>query len=380
MSRDRERGNDGEPLNTTTEPPHLATSDTDARSRGLPKSNQALFEPLGRDTQSQDQPEQKATLAPSESEAAATDSSTGLRTGAQNTNKRSIFQFTYTSENFLLELIYKHREDLFTRGNTIKTWELVLNAFNEHFRSSIIQTRTINNRFKALRSNLEKKLHNDAGSSLNENENLLVQLNEYLGKKKHGIKDTGDRARHAGQLLLPKYATMQKMHVPPQPTATSYKHKLEEEEASRKRPMYQIPMQMLPPGLVVPPAQPTAQLRPTAPPVPPPVAIPPGIAQPPPGIYEGRPMYRPEAVPEHYITRGATPYKVGGEGERLERDLLERILATQSESNAMIMELHKEVKEFRREVDYRLTSFINYMNYHNEGVDAKLDKMRKDQK
>ena len=102
--------------------------------------------------------------------------------------KRSNFQFTYDSDNHLLDSIYRHRYELFTRGNTTKTWGAVLDEFNARFDSKIIQTRTINNRFKTLRRNLEKKLIREQNPvselNLNENENLLVNLNEYLNKKK----------------------------------------------------------------------------------------------------------------------------------------------------------------------------------------------------
>ncbi|ODV78579.1 uncharacterized protein CANTADRAFT_22556 [Suhomyces tanzawaensis NRRL Y-17324] len=105
-----------------------------------------------------------------------------------STSKRNTFQFTYDSDNGLLELIFQHKHELFTRGNTIKTWETVLSEFNLRFDSNIVQTRTINNRFKVLRKNLEKKLLNDQSLmmeiGLNENENLLLGLNEYLNAKK----------------------------------------------------------------------------------------------------------------------------------------------------------------------------------------------------
>lgn len=66
-------------------------------------------------------------------------------------NKRSNFQFTYDSENYLLSLIQKYKEDIFTRGNRIKTWETVLSEFNDKYKAKIIQSRTINHRFQMLR-------------------------------------------------------------------------------------------------------------------------------------------------------------------------------------------------------------------------------------
>ncbi|KAI5952737.1 hypothetical protein KGF54_003604 [Candida jiufengensis] len=100
------------------------------------------------------------------------------------TNKRSNFQFTYDSENFLLSLIYKYKEDIFTRGNRIKTWEKVLNEFNLKFNSNIIQSRTINHRFQTLKSNLKNKLIHESHPihqiNLNENERLVLNILEYM--------------------------------------------------------------------------------------------------------------------------------------------------------------------------------------------------------
>ncbi|KAK6202322.1 uncharacterized protein RJT21DRAFT_1730 [Scheffersomyces amazonensis] len=108
-------------------------------------------------------------------------------TVSNSTSKRSNFQFTYDADNFLLDLIFRYKHEIFTRGNTIKTWELVLSEFNRRFHSNIIQSRTINNRFKALRKNLENKLINEpvplSELNLNENEKLLVSLNEFLNIK-----------------------------------------------------------------------------------------------------------------------------------------------------------------------------------------------------
>ncbi|KAK6461477.1 hypothetical protein DFJ63DRAFT_314113 [Scheffersomyces coipomensis] len=102
--------------------------------------------------------------------------------------KRSNFQFTYDADNFLLDLIFKYKDELFTRGNTIKTWELVLYEFNHQFKANIVQSRTINNRFKILRKNLENRLMNETALplqdlNLNENEKLLINLNQFLSNK-----------------------------------------------------------------------------------------------------------------------------------------------------------------------------------------------------
>ncbi|KAL6452798.1 hypothetical protein SBY92_000139 [Candida maltosa Xu316] len=99
-------------------------------------------------------------------------------------NKRSNFQFTYDSENHLLQLIHEYKEDIFTRGNIIKTWEKVLQQFNEHHNTNIVQSRTINHRFQILKKNLENRLKHENQPleqlSLNENEKLLVDIMDYL--------------------------------------------------------------------------------------------------------------------------------------------------------------------------------------------------------
>lgn len=110
-------------------------------------------------------------------------------TGSASFNKRSNFQFTYDSETHLLLLIHKYKEDIFTRGNIIKTWEKVLQEFNERCHSNIVQSRTINHRFQMLKKNLENRLKHDNQLLdqvvLNENEKLLVDILEYMYKNSH---------------------------------------------------------------------------------------------------------------------------------------------------------------------------------------------------
>ncbi|KAI5966966.1 uncharacterized protein KGF55_000375 [Candida pseudojiufengensis] len=100
------------------------------------------------------------------------------------TNKRSNFQFTYDSENFLLSLIDKYKQDIFTRGSRIRTWEKVLNEFNSKYNSNIIQSRTINHRFQTLKSNLKNKLMHERQSiseiNLNENEKLIMNILQFM--------------------------------------------------------------------------------------------------------------------------------------------------------------------------------------------------------
>lgn len=104
-------------------------------------------------------------------------------------NKRSNFQFTYDSETNLLLLIHKYKEDIFTRGNIIKTWEKVLQEFNEQYNANIIQSRTINHRFQILKKNLENRLKHENQPldqlSLNENEKLLIDIIDYMYKNNY---------------------------------------------------------------------------------------------------------------------------------------------------------------------------------------------------
>lgn len=125
---------------------------------------------------------------------------------ASKQNKRSNFQFTYNSENYLLSLIHKYKEDIFTRGNRIKTWETVLSAFNEKYNAKIIQSRTINHRFQMLRKNLENKLMHENQPvqqlNLNENEKLLIDIMDYMYKNNYTTTDpfalTSDNNTTAG--------------------------------------------------------------------------------------------------------------------------------------------------------------------------------------
>ena len=104
-------------------------------------------------------------------------------------NKRSNFQFTYDSETNLLLLIHRYREDIFTRGNIIKTWDKVLQEFNEQHNANIVQSRTINHRFQILKKNLENRLKHEnqplTQISLNENEKLLIDIIDYMYKNNY---------------------------------------------------------------------------------------------------------------------------------------------------------------------------------------------------
>ncbi|CAK9439057.1 uncharacterized protein LODBEIA_P32810 [Lodderomyces beijingensis] len=95
--------------------------------------------------------------------------------------RRSNFQFTYDSDHYLLHLIYQNCQEIFTRGNKIKTWEKVLTCFNNKFNANIVQSRTINQRFQTLRKNFENRLrHEGHPAHFNENEACLMKITDFM--------------------------------------------------------------------------------------------------------------------------------------------------------------------------------------------------------
>ncbi|CAH6719046.1 hypothetical protein CLIB1444_01S20230 [[Candida] jaroonii] len=99
--------------------------------------------------------------------------------------KKSKFVFTFDIDTVLLKLIVKYRQDIYSRGSTCKGWNLILDEFNSILNSSIVQSRTLNNRFKVLRKDLNLRISNDLVKSvgLNENEKILVFLNSFFSSK-----------------------------------------------------------------------------------------------------------------------------------------------------------------------------------------------------
>lgn len=99
--------------------------------------------------------------------------------------KKSKFVFTFDIDTVLLKLIVKYRQDIYSRGSTCKGWNLILDEFNSILNSSIVQSRTLNNRFKVLRKDLNLRISNDLvkPAGLNENEKLLVFLNSFFSSK-----------------------------------------------------------------------------------------------------------------------------------------------------------------------------------------------------
>ncbi|EGW31597.1 uncharacterized protein SPAPADRAFT_51591 [Spathaspora passalidarum NRRL Y-27907] len=115
-------------------------------------------------------------------------------TSSKSSSKKTNFQFTYDADNYLLDLIYRNREDIFTRGNKLRTWKHILTQFNSRFDSGIVQTRTISHRFQNLIANLEKKLIHVPSmlepGLLNENETILMEIVELMIKTNSGISFT----------------------------------------------------------------------------------------------------------------------------------------------------------------------------------------------
>ncbi|EGV61882.1 hypothetical protein PSN45_000574 [Yamadazyma tenuis] len=96
------------------------------------------------------------------------------------------FTFTYDVDTTLLQLIYKHRQEIYQRGSTCKGWSDILAEFNGVLNTSILQSRTLNNRFKALRKDINLRINSQVITKdrLNENERLLVYLNEFFSLKR----------------------------------------------------------------------------------------------------------------------------------------------------------------------------------------------------
>lgn len=236
--------------------------------------------------------------------------------------KRTIFLFTYDSDNYLLELILGNKEGLFTRGRSIKTWEVVLTEFNAKFHSSILQTRTINNRFKLLGVNLEKKLINEPNNTkelnLNENERLLMELNEYINTKNSTEEIVGGSMARPLQLepkrKIPKRSSKSEPQYV-QPTPESNFQNLKQQHQA-------IPLQFHH-------GQST------------------GIGQP--------PMYYHEGSTQNH--------------------LLEQLIDSQNENNKLLAALRKEVHDMKEGVDFKLNSFLSMMNGFTETTTVRLNKL-----
>ena len=104
---------------------------------------------------------------------------------ASTSSSRPHFQFTYESDTVLLDSILENLEGLFTRGSKLRTWETVLLHFNLAFGSNIVQSRTIKQRFQALKKSLETRFEQEERNSsesfvLNENETKMKEILDFL--------------------------------------------------------------------------------------------------------------------------------------------------------------------------------------------------------
>lgn len=104
-------------------------------------------------------------------------------------NKRTFPQWTYDTDNLLLNLVFKFKDTIFTRGFANKTWLVILEEFNKQCNSNIIQTRTISNRFKFLIRHFRNRFPSlnpvDQTLMFNDNERLLNELNQIIIRKDH---------------------------------------------------------------------------------------------------------------------------------------------------------------------------------------------------
>ncbi|RLV91789.1 hypothetical protein JA1_003625 [Spathaspora sp. JA1] len=103
---------------------------------------------------------------------------------SKSSSKRSTYTFTYDSDNYLLNLITKNKQEIFTRGNKIKTWDKILTEFNNKFNAGFIQSRTLSHRFDILVGNLEHKyIHVQSilePRLFNENERVVIEIVQFM--------------------------------------------------------------------------------------------------------------------------------------------------------------------------------------------------------
>lgn len=120
-----------------------------------------------------------------------------------DTNRKTKFKFSYEVDTVLLQLIYKHRQEIYHRGSTCKAWNQILDGFNRRVNGTIVQSRTLNNRFKALRKDINLRIKSRAivGEELNENEKMLMYLNEYFSKK---VGKVIEKEKRNGLLIGPE--------------------------------------------------------------------------------------------------------------------------------------------------------------------------------
>lgn len=126
----------------------------------------------------------------------------------------SKFTFTYDVDAVLLQLIYKHREDISHRGTTRHAWSSVLNEFNDSLDASIQQPRTLSNRFKKLRRDL--KLRSNYSVALNENDKLLVHLDRFFDQVSDSEKRKGSDV-NLSAIEEPNEPFVQIQFTPPRP-------------------------------------------------------------------------------------------------------------------------------------------------------------------
>lgn len=105
-------------------------------------------------------------------------------------DKKNKVNFNYDTDSILLELIYLHKGELFRRGTTGKSWQGILNEFNSRLNLSVLQSRTLSNRFRVLSKDVNLRFINKTMSQnvpLTENERMVMYLNEFFSRKKGKI-------------------------------------------------------------------------------------------------------------------------------------------------------------------------------------------------
>ena len=112
-------------------------------------------------------------------------------------DKKNKVNFNYDTDSILLELIYLHKEELFQRGTTGKSWQGILNEFNSRLNLSVLQSRTLSNRFRILSKDVNLRFINKTMSQnvpLTENERMVMYLNQFFSRKK-GKKIEKERSK-----------------------------------------------------------------------------------------------------------------------------------------------------------------------------------------
>lgn len=169
-------------------------------------------------------------------------------------NKRTFPQWTYDTDNLLLNLVFKFKDTIFTRGFANKTWLVILEEFNKQCNSNIIQTRTISNRFKFLIRHFRNRFPSlnpvDQTLMFNDNERLLNELNQIIIRKDH--ENVRKRNKQDVDYLVSDDQVNETITLPSQIDS----------RIPIQQPIQPVPIQQVPPVQPVQPIQQVQQVQP----------------------------------------------------------------------------------------------------------------------